>query len=271
MHYSQWWANKWFGSDAPSLSILDLVNYGTIDCKLAGLLWHLMERRASVLVAAGPSFAGKTTFLHTLLDFLPIDIQQISLKGYYEDYQFLGHCRPDKTYLVAEEISNHGFAEYVWGVQAARVFKLMSQGYGLGGTIHSRSSEEAVYVLHKILGISLALISRLSVVVNLRVFAGRSDEDEPVRRVNSVDLILPHTEGLAVQVLAAQQYTEKGFEYQTEKALQQALATKHLIGNNCVSGEIDTKKRFLKHLLDAGKTSRKEVRQAVRDYYRSKT
>jgi hypothetical protein len=141
MNYSQWWANKWFGNNTPSLSILDLVNRGTIDCKLAGLLWHLMEHRASVLVAAGPSFVGKTTLLHTLLDFLPTDIQQISLKGYYEDYQFLGHSRPDKTYLVAEEISNHGFAEYVWGIQAARVFKLMSQGYGLGGTIHSRSSE----------------------------------------------------------------------------------------------------------------------------------
>jgi hypothetical protein len=269
MFYPRWWA-QWSGNNSDSLSILDLVISGTVDCKLAALLWLLMEHRASVLVAAGPSFAGKTTLLHALLDFLPPEIQRISLKGYYEDFKFTNFCKPDSTYLITEEISNHGFAEYLWGLKAVRTFKLLSQGYALGGTIHARKAEEVIYVLHSYLGIPLPQLSRLGIIVNLRAAAGRTYEDEPVRRVTSVDLILPDKEGLAVQILAARQMTEKGFVYLPEGDLQQALSKKYLIGKSPVAREIDARKRFLRHLLKGDRTSRKDVRNAVLGYYRSK-
>ena len=73
------------------LSILDIVNSGTLDCRLAALLWVLMEQRASVLVAAGPSYAGKTTLLHAMLDFLPPGQQKVTLRGYFEDFRFVDH------------------------------------------------------------------------------------------------------------------------------------------------------------------------------------
>jgi hypothetical protein len=269
--YSKFWANKLLGNEEVTLSILDLVNYGTIDCKLAALLWLLMERRASVLVAAGPSFVGKTTLLHDLLDFLPPDIQKISLQGYYEEFRFLNYGQPAKTYLVAEEISNHGFFGYLWGHQAAKVFKLMPQGYALGGTMHARSSEEVIYILHRILGIPMTLISRLGVIVTLRVTGNWDYETEPLRRINSVDLILPHPEGVAIQVLAAQQNTGKSFDYQKETILQKVLADKFLTGTQHVGEEIETRRRFLKHLLDKGQTSCNEVREAILEYYRSKS
>jgi hypothetical protein len=272
MDYSQWWANHLFGNYDESLSILDLVNAGTMDCKLAGLLWTLMENRTSIVVASGPVFAGKSTLLHALLDFLPPDSKTITLRGYYEDFQFVSSAHPENTCLIAEEISNHGFEEYVWGIQALRTIRLLAQGYILGSTMHGRNSEEVIYILHKILGIPLALISRLGIIVNLSVTPGRNYfENEPIRRIGSVDLILPHPEGLAIQTLAAQTYTEKGFEYQTEEALQKALIRKNLIGKYCLTAEMDRKKRFLKHALRKGKTSRKEVRRLILEYYRSKS
>ena len=273
MLYSRWWANSRFGNNNEGLSILDLVNSGTLDCKLAALLWLLMEHRASVLVTAGPTFAGKTTLLHAMLDFLPPELQRISLKGYYEDFKFLDHSQPEKTYLVAEEISNHAFFdfEYLWGFNAVRVFKLLPQGYALGATMHARSSEEVIYILHRVLGLPLPLLSQLGIVVTLHATAGRNYEDEPIRRVNSVDLILPHKEGLAIQVLAARQYTENGFDYQAERTLQQALAGKGLVGKCRVNAEIETRKQFLRHLRQKGQSSRSEVRNAVLNYYRSKT
>lgn len=271
MRYSRWWANQRFAGNNEGLSIIDLVNSGTVDCKLAGLLWVLMEHRASVLVAAGPSFAGKTTLLHALLDFLPPDQQKIPLRGYYEDFQFADSSRPEKTYMIVEEFSRHGFFEfdYLWGAKAVRAFELVSQGYGLGATLHARASEEVVYILHRALGLTMPVISRLGIIVNLHVAPGRSYEDEPVRRVSSVDLVLPHQEGVAIQVLAARQYTENGFDYQDETALQQALAGKGLIGDSRISEEIETRKRFLKNLLRKSQSSRSEVRNAVLDYYRS--
>ncbi len=270
MYYSRWWRGQRFDYRNEGLSILDLVNSGTIDCKLASLLWTLMENRASLLVAAGPSSAGKTTLLRALLDFLPPGLKQIPLRGDYEDFQFVNSGHPENTYLIAEEIGYWGYADYLRGEQAVRTFKLLPQGYALGATIHGRNSEEVVYVLHKVIGIPLDLIALLGIIVTLRITGGANWDDEPVRRVNSVDLILPGQKGLAVQVLAAQQYTEKGFDYLAEQALQQALAGKNLIGKHCIDLEIDTKKRFLRHLLQKGNTSRQEVRNAVHEYYRSK-
>jgi hypothetical protein len=271
MLYPRWLLNQGTGNDDNGLSILDLVNSGTIDCKLAGLLWIIMEHRASVLVAAGPSYAGKTTLLNALLDFLPPGLQRITLQGSYEDFNFTEKSLPEKTYMMAEEISNHGFLEYMWGFKAVRAFKLMSRGYALGSTIHARNSQEVLYILHKYLGLPLEVLSRLGIVVNLQAVAGQGYYDEPIRRVKSVDLILPSPEGLAIQVIAARKYTENGFDYQTEKGLYQALSEKHLVSNKCLYAEMDTRMRFLKHLLKNCATSREEVRKAVIQYYSSGT
>jgi energy-coupling factor transporter ATP-binding protein EcfA2 len=257
-------------SDNEGLSVLDLVNSGTIDTKLAALLWTLMENRASVLVAAGPSSAGKTTLFHALLDFLPPEIKQIALRGDYEDFQFVNSAHPEKAYLTAEEIGYWGYAEYLRGEQALRAFELLPQGYALGAAIHGRTSEEVIYVLHQMLGIPVDLIARLGVIVNLRVTAGANWNDQPVRRVTSVDLVLPAQEGLAVQVLAARQSTEKGFDYLTEGALHKALAGKHLIGKGNIKAELEEKTEVLSQWLNLGLPSRKAVRKAVRDYYKAK-
>lgn len=264
------WVNQQANNEYEGLSILDLVKAGTIDCKLAGLLWTLIEHRASVLVAAGPAFAGKTTLLNTLLDFLPGELQRINLQGHFEDFKFLNSSQPEKTYLVAEEFSNHGFAEYLWGYKAVKTFNLLSRGYRLGGTIHARKSEEVIYVLNKYLGLPLSILKQLDVVVNLRATAGQRWEDEPIRRVVSVDLIIPYQDNLAIQVLAARQFTENSFNYLDNEALQQVLASKNLIGKCPIEAEIDSRMNFLKHLLETGVSSRQDVRKAVAQFNRSR-
>jgi len=269
MVYPRWWLNQQSEKAVEGLSVLDLINAGTLDCKLASLLWILMEHRTSVLVASGPAWAGKTTLLNSILDFLPPEIQQISLQGYFEDFRFLNYSKPEKSYLVAEEISNHGFAEYLWGHKAVKVFHLLSQGYHIGSTLHARSSEEAIYYLNKYLGLSASVLVQLGIIVNLRATAGRRDEDEPIRRITSIEIILPAQEKLMIQSLAARQSTENGFNYLGDKDLQRVLAEKYFIGKYSVTAEMDTRSRILKHLIETGKSSRKEVRESVAQYHRS--
>ena len=115
------------------------------------------------------------------------------------------------------------------------------------------TAEEVIYVLHTVARITF--VSSFPTGYHrqsLRASAGRNYDDEPIRRVNSVNLILPAPEGLAIQVLAARQYTENGFEYPAEKVLQQALAAAGLIGKNRVNAEIETRERFLRHLRKKG-------------------
>jgi hypothetical protein len=267
MVYPRWFAKQELNPTTEGLSILDLVNSGTVDCRLAGLLWLLMEQRSSVLVAAGPSWAGKTTLMHALLDFLPPDLDLISLRGYYETFKFVNYSQPQRSYLLTEEISDHQY-EYLWGVKALRAFSLLEQGYALGGTIHARTAEETIYVLNKWLGLPIEMISQLGAIVMLKARAGPDQNSEPIRRVNSVNLIIPREEGLAIQEIAAQPQTEKGYEYLSEKPLQQVLGDKYSLSNVRVSLEIEAREYYLRHLRKKGKTSRGQVRAAVLEYYK---
>ncbi len=264
-----WWADWPFSRVNENLTILDVVNSGTIDFKLAGLLWLLMEHRASVLVAAGPIFAGKTTVLKALLDFLPPGIQRVPFRGYDEDFKFSNNYKPDKTYLVSEEISNHSY-EYLWGYQVIKAFELLPKGYALGSTMHARNVREVAYVLHGILNVPLPLIAGLGVVVTLQATRGRSYDDEPVRRVDTVSIIDFADKGLVAQTLAARQSTDDEFIYPSEKALYNALFKKFAIKYDRIFPEIALRETFLSQLSDKGISSREEVRKAISEYYQSR-
>jgi hypothetical protein len=266
MNYSRWFSDWRFGFITYELSIIDLVNSGTLDCKLAGLLWLLMEQRPSVLVAAGPSYAGKSTLFHTLLDFLRPEVQQVSLNGWAEDFTFVNRTKPRNTYLVAEEISSHGFS-YLWGYQATEAFRLISRGYALGATVHARSAKDVVYMLNRSLGIPLSLIAEVSVIVTLQVMAGENYEDEPLRRVDTVSLLYPSDKGLTIQTIATRRQLQEGFSYLADDVLQETLARRFPNRYGCLSFEISERERFLNGLRLRGVTSREEVREAIVEYY----
>lgn len=265
-----WWADWPYGRVNEKLSILDVVNSGVVDFKLAGLLWLLMEQRASVLVAAGPNFAGKSTVLQALLDFLPPWIQQVPLHGYAEDFKFSSYHKPDNTYLVAEEISNHSY-EYLWGYQVVKAFELLDKGYALGSTIHARNVREVAYVLHGMLNVPLPMISRLGAVVTLQVTRGRSYYDEPIRGVDTVSILNFADKALYAQTLAARQSTGDEFVYLSEKDLHNVLYDKFGIRYDELSSEITRRETFLSQLRDKGISSREAVKKAISDYYQARS
>ncbi len=264
---SHWWADWTFSRIDETLSILNVIEWGEVDFKLAGLLWLLMEQRASVLVAAGPSFVGKTTLLHVLLDFLPPETNQVSLRGYEEDFKSLGSGKPEKTYLITEEISNHSY-EYLWGYQVVKAFELLPKGYALGGTIHARNIREVAYIL-KALGVPLPLIARLGVVITLQVTRGKYYDDEPVRYVDSVSTVSLTKDGLVAQVLASRHLPGEKFVYPAETALHNVLFNKFAVKYDSITSEIESRGRFLSEFREKGKCSREVVKKTITDYYQS--
>ena len=262
---TQWWADWAFHRPDSNLSILDVVEFGTIDFKLAGLLWLLMEHRASAMVASGPIWAGKTTLFHALLDFLRPEIEQVSLQGYDENFKYLGNGRPENTYLITEEISNHSY-EYLWGYQVPKAFELLSRGYALGGTIHARNIKEVAYVLNA-LGVPAQLIAGLGVIVTLQVTRGRSYYDEPSRYVDTVSTVNLTKDGLVAQILATRNSPDELFVYPQEQSLHDTLFNKFSIKYGSVLSEVNQRGKFLSQLCEKGISSREEVRKAISDYY----
>ena len=261
------WADWPFHRIDENLSILDVVEFGTIDFKLAGLFWLLMERRASVMVAAGPVWAGKTTLFHALLDFLPPEIERVSLRGYEEDFKSLGNGKPENTYLITEEISNHSY-EYLWGYQVVKAFECIPRGYALGGTTHARNVREVAYVLNA-LGVPFPLIASLGAVITLQVTHGKYYDDEPVRYVDTVSTLNLTKEGLVAQILARRHLPDEKFTYPPERDLHNILFNKFAVKYESISSEIETRGQLLSQLRDKGIISREAVKKVISEYYRS--
>ncbi len=263
---NRWWGGR-FWEPEKRLSILELVNSGTIDLRLASFLWLLMKYRASIVVAAGPSYAGKTTTLNAILDFLDPTVELVELHGGEEDFGFTRTSPPAKTYLVAEEFNYH--MDYVWGEAAEKAFGLISEGYGLAGTLHARTAKEAVLVLHNYFSLSVPLIANLDVVVVLNVMRGWRRNAELERRIESVTLVSPVKDNIGLQVVSAWEMGNDTFALADEKALQIAMEKKFDIGETKIAKEMEIRQRLLTRLLLEGRTTRDEVRRAIIGFYQS--
>ena len=139
------------------LTILDIINFGTIDTEAVAYLWLMVEglgiHPANILVIGGTA-SGKTTFLNALLAFVPEGNRIITIEDVREIYApqenvvnmvAFGNItlndllinalrmRPDRI-IVGE----------VRGPEAITLFQAMNVGHrGTMGTLHANNSKEA--------------------------------------------------------------------------------------------------------------------------------
>jgi hypothetical protein len=165
---------------------VELLRDGVLDSELAATIWVLLEGRVPLIVGAAGRHAGKTTLLKALLDFLPPELTTRELAGIDEQFEWLPQAselgwsgtprapfdgelvRPDRTILIAGELSDHTPA-YTWD-DAARVFiRAASVGYGLAATIHADSLEDVFETLRSPqVRLTDDELSRIGVVLILR-------------------------------------------------------------------------------------------------------
>lgn len=162
-----WWGNALLAPEPRS--IVQLIDAGCLDARVAALLWLLLERRASLIVAAAAPGAGKTTTLTALADFLPPDTRRLYLRGWAETFAFVGEADPRRSYILCNEISAH-LPVYLWGRDVARLFAAVAEGYGMGTTLHADSLEEVVALLEAHpLGVPRDAIAHVDLVLTLVV------------------------------------------------------------------------------------------------------
>ena len=135
-----WWGGH--GRSDDRLTLLDLVRNNTLDLKLAALLWLLVDKNASIVVAAAPQLAGKTTLLTALIDFMPPRYTKVFTRGRNEDFSFLSSPDSDasNTYILVPELSDHTPA-YLWGEEVRTLFQALDDGYSMGATMHADTPE----------------------------------------------------------------------------------------------------------------------------------
>lgn len=181
----------WWGGDGRGqgrLTILDLIANGTISVKLAALLWLLVQHKVSLLAAAGPQLAGKTTLLTALLDLAPPRIDTVLTKGRAEDFSFLANTDPSSTYVLVPELSDHTPA-YLWGDPVRTLFDALEDGYSVAATMHADAPEQVTQMLRQPpVAVPSRLLHHVGVVINIRM---RYGERGMVRRVSRATLVEP--------------------------------------------------------------------------------
>ena len=175
-----WWG--WHWSPPVPLSIVEIVEAGTIDRRVAALLWVLVESRRSVLLASEPPMSGKTTVLSALVSFLAADTQPVFLRGLAETFDYARALDPRHAYLLVNELSSH-LPVYLWGPKAKRMFRSLSAGFGLGTTMHADDVEGVQAELREELDLTTDDLARLDVIGIMRTYAGgeviRGHDDVP--------------------------------------------------------------------------------------------
>ena len=184
-------AHNWWGGEGRGhnrLTILDLIANGTLSTELAALLWLFVENKTSILTAAGPQLAGKTTLLTALLDLAPPTYDSVLTQGKAEDFSFLDTADPATTYVLVPELSDHTPA-YLWGDSVRTLFDALEGGYSMAGTMHADSPEEVAQLLSQPpVTIPDNLLHHIGVVINVRLMYGERDM---ARRVTAVTLVEP--------------------------------------------------------------------------------
>ena len=184
-------ASNWWGGDGRGhnrLTMLELVSNNTLSAELAALLWLFIENKTSILAAAGPQLAGKTTLLTALLDLAPPGYNFVLTKGRKEDFSFLNATDAASTYVLVPELSDHTPA-YLWGDSVRTLFDALEGGYSMAATMHADSPEQVAHMLSQPpVSIPAELLHHVGVIINIRLMYGERDM---IRRVTGVTLVEP--------------------------------------------------------------------------------
>ncbi len=161
-----------------TLSIVDLIGAGTVSEEMAAFALAAMSGGASLLTAARPGGAGKTTLMAALLGFLPSG-ERLRTVGLGASRVPRGHPDHGRECLVAHEIGNGPYFGYLWGRDARAFFEATRRNVRVASNLHADTLEE---LTDELCSPSLGICPQDVARVGLVMFLGASPGPEGVRR-----------------------------------------------------------------------------------------
>jgi hypothetical protein len=251
---------------------MQIIRAGSTDTDTMAVLWAMLSRRASIIVAAEPPMAGKTTTLTALLDLMPPDTRRVYLRGHYEDFNFVQDADAASTYVLANEMSDH-LAVYLWGSRIYKTFELLNRGFAIGSTMHAETVDDVIAILNSDpLFVPPEWIAGLTLVVNLYV---GGTYGTATRRFNAVHMLEPGvgdaSDGLlpGVRPVTLSNWQRDGdtFDHRFNRPeVQDRLA--HWAGLSCEEWveDVARRKAVLDGLLSEGVVGISATRAALRTF-----
>ena len=155
------------------LSLIDLIDAGTVDVPLAAYLAAAMRGGASLLVGARPGGAGKTAVMCALLNFLPdhTAIRAVGSRAVLAEGR--RDARPGDTCYLAHEIGAGPYYAYLWGSDARDFFELAARGHIIASNLHADTLAETDAQLCRDNSVAPAHLAAVTLKLYLRVERAR--------------------------------------------------------------------------------------------------
>ena len=168
------------------LSIVDLLEAGTVDLELAGYLMSRVARGASFMVGARPGGAGKTTVMCALLNLCPPAVRLVAATP---EVVRRGDAEPamQTTGFVCHEIGPGPYFAYLWGADLRAYCALGARGAMLATNLHADDLEEARDQVCADNGVPEAHFNGFGLLAFLRVRGGLFGGKRVVEKVYESD------------------------------------------------------------------------------------
>jgi len=244
------------------MSIVELIEAGNLDYRVAGMFWVAMERGASLIIAADPPHSGKTTTLSALLTFTRPETAVYFTRGVGETFALPVVSPSYDTYILVNEMSDH-IPVYTWDEYARRAFELLASGYRLATTMHDDTVEGVVRQLEGDLGVPPAHVGGLTFIIPM--FIGR--REKTIRRITEVAFLQPATGGYAIATAATWDRSDDTFRLFEDPDVREAFARWARLSVEELDTEIDKRANFLRSLSKTGMREIPHVNAAIDGYY----
>jgi hypothetical protein len=154
------------------LSVVDLIEAGTLSRDLAAYSLAAIGGGASFLVGAVPGGAGKTTVMAALLNFVPADVQLAAADSLATIRQAIKSPRPRRCY-ICHEIGRGRYYAYLWGEEVQAYFELPTAGHMIATNLHADTCRQAREQIVGECGVSPEALRRVNLMYFLSVRGGR--------------------------------------------------------------------------------------------------
>ncbi|MHA1991834.1 MAG: type II/IV secretion system ATPase subunit [Candidatus Hodarchaeales archaeon] len=272
------------------LTIVDMINYNTIDENIASFYWYALENQKSILIAGGTA-SGKTSLLNSLAMFIKPGAKIVSIEdtpelniphdnwipaiarqgfgGYNTDGSRRGEVNMyDLLRAAVRQRPDFLFVGEVRGSEAYTLFQAMATGHTGMGTIHGDSAQGIIRRLEsEPMNIPRALIQSLNIIaVQRRV---RREQKHLRRTVEVVEVIEVDqlNEDLVTNKIFQWDGAEDAFVSFGKSYVLNSISDFYGMGETQLEDELENRKTVLRWLVKTKRRSYKDVAEAVLNYY----
>ncbi len=191
-----------------SLSLIDLMNFGTITPYIGAYLWLIVENPGVCkLMVSGGTATGKTTLLNALIQLIPNYYKVLTIEETVPELRLPLHELHTTMVTDSEIPQRHPFVALVSalrqrpdyiilgearGKEAEVLFQAMNSGHGGLATFHAENWKE---MIDRLTSHNIGLDKRVAATLNVAIFLKRVKMGEKfVRRIGQITEVIGYNE-----------------------------------------------------------------------------